>query len=696
MAIKNRTTENKAILITGVAAVMALAAILVFLLVERLMGAGRTEAGGIQNGMNPGPSIIPAVSEWIGYSDNLEISGFNTILIEDEALEPLARQLAGEIEQLTDRVLTVQIGSFNDRTDNMIALGLQSDENKAGSYECEIDFGIVMLGSDEDGLFWGTRTLLQLFALGDDIPKGRIIDTPEFEVRGLGIDVARKPMSIDTLKQIIVMMSWYKMNDLQIHLNDNALMVYSDKTGSVEEAFTAYSAFRLESTVANGAGQTITATDYSYTMEEFRELIDFAGEYHVNIVPEFDTPAHSLAITSVFQDLAIKETPGSVDKIDIENPATLQLVQRIWEEYLGGEQPLFSECGTVHVGLDEAYQGADAYYHYSNAMIEYIKEHDKKVRIWGSLTSITSDVYINSENVQMNIWKTSWANPETMLLKGFDLINTLSGSLYLIPAGGYDYLDTRYLYESYVPNQFEADDSDEVYVIDYDTPQLLGASMFVWNDFCDNLDMGITEYDIFVRIEDAMPYFAQKVWGSVNTATYEEFTERMEQTAEIPGCRFSQGNSVQDYFMKGNSMPGNSVQGNESVDADTSENAVLVPSYEISFEVDLTGDLTGNLQEGITLFANPDTAYGLHQVRINEAGKLELTQEYKTWEFDYIVPEDEAVNIRLAGEIGTTSLYVNGGLIQTVGSNAPQEYHATFLFPLQYVNEAVISDVSLR
>ncbi len=108
------------------------------------------------------------------------------------------------------------------------------------------------------------------------IAKGETRDYPLYEVRGFIMDVARKTFTLDYLKQLVKEMSWYKMNDFQVHLNDNLIpLEYYSQNGM--DPMTGYSAFRLESDVKkggnNGLNQAdLTSTDLFYTKDEFREL----------------------------------------------------------------------------------------------------------------------------------------------------------------------------------------------------------------------------------------------------------------------------------------------------------------------------------------------------------------------------------------------------------------------------------------
>ena len=96
---------------------------------------------------------------------------------------------------------------------------------------------------DKTGAFWATQSILQILKQNSNtIPNGQTRDYPKYEVRGFMLDVGRMPYSLDILKDIAKNMAYYKMNDFQVHLNDNYIWVedYGDN------AFDAYSGFRLE------------------------------------------------------------------------------------------------------------------------------------------------------------------------------------------------------------------------------------------------------------------------------------------------------------------------------------------------------------------------------------------------------------------------------------------------------------------
>lgn len=141
-------------------------------------------------------------------------------------------------------------------------------------------------------------------------------------------------------------MSYYKMNCFQIHLNDNGFKKFYGNDWSQTPA-----AFRLESTVFPG----LATEGAHYSKKEFVELQMLAEQYGVTVLPEIDVPAHSLAFTRYKPEIASKEY--GEDHLDLFNPETYLFLDSLFAEYLGGENPVF-RGKEVHIGTDE-YDNSD-------------------------------------------------------------------------------------------------------------------------------------------------------------------------------------------------------------------------------------------------------------------------------------------------------------------------------------------------
>ena len=395
---------------------------------------------------------------------------------------------------------------------------------------------------DAQGVYWGTRSVLQILSQnGDSIPQGTARDYPAYEVRGFMLDVGRKPISYEFLQTIVKEMAWYKMNDFQLHLNDNSFQKeYPNAT--VEIAKKAYSGFRLESTIKEGGlnQADLTSKDMYYTKDQMRSLIQECRALGIDIVPEFDTPAHSLALTKVRPDLIYEETLAGVDHLNLHTKydETISFVQSIFNEYMTGENPVFDQDTIIHVGTDEYDEKyKEDFRKYTDDMLKFVQDSGRTVRLWGSLSMRPGSTPVRSEGVQMNVWNVGWANPNAMIQAGYDIINTDDTMLYIVPGvtrpglvGPYyhDYLDTQWLYNNWNPTKFGSN-----VTVSADSQQLLGATFAVWNDKSGVHSNGITEQDIYDRFADALPALASKMWGKGKDLTYQELVDALAAAKDV-------------------------------------------------------------------------------------------------------------------------------------------------------------------
>ena len=570
-------------------------------------------------------------------------------------------------------------GTLEDARPGDIYLGYAKQANGLGEegYTCDINDICVIEAETVTGIRWGTVTLMQMLSGGEaeSVPQGRIRDYPLYTVRGFGIDVARKPVSIDTLYRMMETMSWYKMNDFSLHLNDNTILATSGLTASPEQAMTAASAFRLESDLQNEEGKPLTSQEYAYTKEEIDQLIERAQTYGVNVVPEIDTPAHSLAITSLYPEYALRTSNESVDQIDLGNEEAVALAEELWREALAEDTGAFRKARIVNIGMDEYYGDGEEYRQFLNRINHLVQGAGKTVRMWGSLSNIGGSTQPDPENLQMNIWNTVWADPREMYEAGYSLINMQNSHIYIIPGGGYDWLDCQELYENWAPNKFY--EYNQLEIIPVYSPQMLGASYMIWNDMSGNLDIGISEYDLFARFKEPLPVLSMKLWDAPGREGRKSWAlDEKEKVYEAGSrCRLYEDTMAAE------------------------------PDYEIRMKVRLAPDSAdgqkgrsrkpddtahSSIREGTwqeQILAEGDGAYArwaFYAVE-PETGQVGFTREGRTYTFDYTLPKGEWVNLKVRGVSGKVTLYAENREIDTVGSDKPFEEHATFVFPLQRI-----------
>lgn len=467
------------------------------------------------------PVVAPATSSSSDWTTR-----FIRVVYRDEELERTAQLFATELSgQLLQDVSVEKLADTEKPTEGDIVLNFRKavgdgkewtqtlgDEGYELNLEAESPGVISISARTKRGVRWGCVALGQLLEKSEgQLPTGVLRDYPAWSVRGFGIDVGRRPVSLELLYRIAEELSKHQMNTLQIHLNDNQIISQSDYDGTKEGARQLYAGFRLESDVRNRAGQSITSQDLYYSKEEFAQFIEDAAVMGVEVVPEIDTPAHSLALTKVFPKLGLSGDPESVDQLDLSNPAAQKLAETIWSEYLT-ESDVFSGTGTVHIGMDEYFGNQKAFVDYMKALSDYVAEAapEKTIRMWGSLSKTGQDYSGLSRKIQLQVWDTDWTDPQEMYDAGFSIINSLSSSLYLIPGGGYDRLDLDFLEKKWQPNVFET--QERTWELPRWSSRTLGACYMLWNDYASQDGNEITEDGLFERFAEPLDILARKLW----------------------------------------------------------------------------------------------------------------------------------------------------------------------------------------
>lgn len=467
------------------------------------------------------PVVAPATSSSSDWTTR-----FIRVVYRDEELERTAQLFATELSgQLLQDVSVEKLADTEKPTEGDIVLNFRKavgdgkewtqtlgDEGYELNLEAESPGVISISARTKRGVRWGCVALGQLLEKSEgQLPTGVLRDYPAWSVRGFGIDVGRRPVSLELLYRIAEELSKHQMNTLQIHLNDNQIISQSDYDGTKEGARQLYAGFRLESDVRNRAGQSITSQDLYYSKEEFAQFIEDVAVMGVEVVPEIDTPAHSLALTKVFPKLGLSGDPESVDQLDLSNPAAQKLAEMIWSEYLT-ESDVFSGTGTVHIGMDEYFGNQKAFVNYMKALSDYVAEAapEKTIRMWGSLSKTGQDYSGLSRKIQLQVWDTDWTDPQEMYDAGFSVINSLSSSLYLIPGGGYDRLDLDFLEKKWQPNVFET--QERTWELPRWSSRTLGACYMLWNDYASQDGNEITEDGLFERFAEPLDILARKLW----------------------------------------------------------------------------------------------------------------------------------------------------------------------------------------
>lgn len=472
--------------------------------------------------VNAAPPVVPALREWHGSNGAFTLDSRSRIVLDavyTPQLESTAHLFQQDLVSETGLNLPVVSASSPGMGDFFLTLRTQDSGIGPEGYLFDVSAAVTINARAPQGIFYGTRTVLQILHAAPDrvsLPRGYARDYPLYSERGVMLDVGRKFVPLDQLENYVRMMSWYKFNDFQLHFNDNAL-----NGGNQPDWQHQYAAFRLNSPAFPG----LAARDGSYTEQQIQELEQVASAYAVTITPEIDTPAHDLALTQYHHGLASPKY--SKDLLDLNNPATYTFVDTLWKTFL----PWFSSS-QVNMGMDEYDQrAADQYRHYINRYDSFLRQHGRTTRMWGSLSEMKSKVKVNTDIV-IEDWDNAWSNPVDMAKQGFRLINANDLELYIVPHAHYfhDFLDTQMLYTNWDPSIFSV--AYPVFNLPPRDPHLLGATFAVWND---RLGRVVSDEDITVRIEAALPVLGEKMWnGTTQEESYDQFEQTAQQVGQTP------------------------------------------------------------------------------------------------------------------------------------------------------------------
>ena len=219
--------------------------------------------------------------------------------------------------------------------------------------------GVQLTAHTEAGLYYGKQTLRQLLT-DEGLPYVQIADGPRFPYRGLHLDVSRHFFTKEEVKKIMRAMAYYKLNRLHLHLTDAAgWRIQIDKYPKL----TTDASFRTESDWRkwwdSGTDRkylkegTPGAYGGYYTKEDIRELVAYAAEHHITLIPEIEFPGHSEEVFAAYPELCCAGKTYTSSDFCIGNPKTFQFMEDVLTEVM----ELFPST-YIHVGGDEASKAA--------------------------------------------------------------------------------------------------------------------------------------------------------------------------------------------------------------------------------------------------------------------------------------------------------------------------------------------------
>ncbi len=276
------------------------------------------------------------------------------------------------------------------------------------AYRIEIDKkGVRLSANTETGIFYGLQTLLQLLNNGDNktLPALTINDSPRFPYRGLHLDVSRHFFDKEFVKKQLNAMAYFKMNRLHWHLTDGAGWRIEIKKYPRLTSFAAWRPFDKLNDWWVG-GRTFCEQDAPravggyYTQDDIREVVAYAADRHITIIPEIEMPGHSEEVLATYPELSCSGKPyvnadfciGTEKTFEFLENVLLEVIDLFPSEYIhiGGDEASKSSWKTCprcqRRMADEHLNSVDELQSYMIHRIEkFLNDHGRKIIGWDEI-----------------------------------------------------------------------------------------------------------------------------------------------------------------------------------------------------------------------------------------------------------------------------------------------------------------------
>ena len=471
------------------------------------------------------PVTVPALQEWEpGGRDYLLPRGAIRVEVDrrhaDELTED-ARTFAEDLRALTGKkVVVVPAPPTAARRAGELHLTLtpQWTDHGPEASRLTVDGAVTISGPTSDGVFAGTRSVLQLLAQSDRIPAGTATDWPAYAERSLMVDNGRKYFTPAWAREHIRELSYLKYNQFHWHFSDNA-------------------GFRIESRT-----HPEVVSPEHWTQEQVRELVAYADKYHVEVLPEIDMPGHMQFALRTHPELQIVDANGNrnANNIDPTKPAARAFVRDILDELIplfsgryvhtGGDEftgdwtkfPVLTDWARAKYGPDANAQ--DAVLDFTNWVDDVVRSHGKTMRIWNDGGQGGSQVEANRDIV-LEYWSSQHGGvlAQEFLDEGYRLVNANRDVLYDVPAATptWNNLDPRKVYDGWDMTQWHDWIGPNTTAAHH--PGILGGQIHLWNDSPN----AATEEQEAGRLAMPLRAMSEHLWGSERrAATWDELAAR--------------------------------------------------------------------------------------------------------------------------------------------------------------------------
>jgi hexosaminidase len=464
-------------------------------------------------------SIIPKPLSVTSDSESFTLATRTDILVPEgrEDLVKIGQYLADILNRSTGLGLDVVNGSQKPGKGD-IQLVLSEDDAGLGDegYELKITKKLLTVTANKPaGLFYGIQTIRQLLPARIEmdtlqegpweIATGTIRDYPYYAYRGAMRDVVRHFFGVDDIKLFIDQIAAYKMNVLHMHLTD-------DQGWRIEiQSWPNLAAHGGKTEVGGGEGGF-------YTQEEYAEIVKYAGERFITVIPEIDMPGHTNAALSSYPELNIggkatelyTGTRVGFSTLDTRSETTYRFVDDVIRELAA-----LTPGPYIHIGGDESDSTRpEDYISFVNRVQDIVIFHGKQVLGWDEIALAT---------LKPNAIVQYWAKADNAI-KGVK-----QNAKVLMSPARYAYLDMKYdstsTYGYDWAGYIEVDDAynwdPETLVPEIKKENIIGIEAPLWSETVS--DRQQAEYLLFPRL----PGYAEIGWTQAGNRNWDEYRVRL-------------------------------------------------------------------------------------------------------------------------------------------------------------------------
>lgn len=502
------------------------------------------------------PAIIPKPSRMEMQDGNFNITPSTQIVLKGAGLDKAAMFLNDYLQKFYGFKLAVTKTAV---ARNSIVLGLEKMESAiAGAYHLQVNrAGVQIKGDGAIGAFYGVQSLVQLLPVEKKkeltVPALEIEDQPRFAYRGMHLDVGRHFYPIDFIKKYIDYIALHKMNTFHWHLTE-------DQGWRIEikkyPKLTQVGAYRNGTIIGHHPGTGNDKTKYGgyYTQEQVKEIVKYASDRFITVIPEIEMPGHASAAIAAYPELSCfpDEATKHPARVSWHGDSTGKQVQQSWgiypdvfapteytfkflENVLDEVIALFPST-YIHIGGDECPKENWKRSAFCQQLIKekgLKDEHDLQ-----SYFIQRIEKYLNSKGRQIIGWDEILEgglapNATVMSWRGekggieaakqkHNVIMTPNSYVYFdyaqnkqedsLVIGGYLTVQKVYNYEP-VPAALAAED----------TRYILGAQANVWSEYMKT--PAKVEYMVFPR----MSALSEVLWSRKESRNWPDFEKRMEK-----------------------------------------------------------------------------------------------------------------------------------------------------------------------